>query len=283
MIGSHTESWGVWSLPVASCVIVALLLFEPAGATQIAGWPPESEASDPVSECPVLAECPSVGERPTVVAWDGSALWVSHLGPPGPNNDPETLYRVDPVTCAVLRQIQTPEQVISGLTWADGTLWCHTEQTGEFHQLDPSDGSVLAVILAPSHGEPDPNGSDLAWDGVSLWHSSYGADMIYRIDPSNGDVLESFPSPGLGPSGLDFVDGTRVLADFNTDLIYQLDTDGNMLSSCAAPCDHPWGIQAVDGDLWCGGLDTDLFYKLDVDLLSPVANQTWGAIKAFYR
>jgi len=283
MIRPHTESWRGKSLTVAFCVLVALLSFDMAAATQIAGGPPASQDSHSVSECPVLAECPSVGDNPTVVAWDGSALWVSHLGPPGPNNDPETLYRVDPATCAVLRQIPAPEQIITGLTWADGTLWCHPEQTGEFYQLDPSDGSVLAIIPAPSYGEADPDGSDLAWDGVSLWHSSYGADMIFRIDPSNGDVLESFPSPGPGPSGLDFVDGILVLADFNLDMIYQLDTDGNVLDSCASPSDHPWGIQCVDGDLWSGGLDTDTFYRHEFDLQSPVTNRTWGKIKAHYR
>lgn len=264
------------------CVLVALLLSNTSAAIQIAGGPPTSAAPRTTSECPVLSFCPSAGERPTVVAWDGSALWVSHLGPPGPN-DPETIYRVDPATCAVLGSIPAPEQVISGLTWVDGTLWCHPEQTGEFYQIDPSDGSVLAVIPSPSLGEEDPNGSDLAWDGTALWHSSYGHDMIYRIDPSNGDVLQSFPSPGSGPSGLDYVDGVLILGDFNTDMIYQLDTDGNVLDSCVAPSDHPWGIQHVDGDIWNGGLDTDAFYLLDFDLQSPVSSKSWGSIKAIYR
>lgn len=73
------------------------------------------------------------------------------------------------------------------------------------------------------------------------------------------------------------------MADFNTEMIYQLDTEGNVLDSCTAPSAHPWGIQYIDGRLWNGGLDTDTFYELDFDLQSPVSDRTWGMIKAYYR
>ncbi len=122
MIGPRIGSWSGMSLAVAFCALVALLSFGTAAAIQIAGGPPTSGSSPSRSECPVLAECPSVGERATVVARDGSALWVSHLGPPGPGNDPNTLYRMDPVTCTVLRQIPTPGSGPSGLDFVEGTL-----------------------------------------------------------------------------------------------------------------------------------------------------------------
>jgi outer membrane protein assembly factor BamB len=267
---------------VALGMLAVLLLIGSSVAGEIAGGA-ITAAPSALEACSVIGSCSSVGPRPSVITWDGSALWVTHLGPGGPQGDPETLYRIDPVTCAVLRQIPTPGPNISGLVWADGTLWCHPEETGEFYELDPSDGSVLAVIPAPSFGEPTPNGSDLAWDGTSLWHASYGTAMVYRIDPSNGDVLDSFASPGSSPSGIDIVDETLVMADFTLDEIHLVQTDGTLLSSCASPDTHPWGIQCVDGETWVAGLASDQYYKLDITLPNAVAPTSWGAVKAGYR
>jgi len=241
---------------------------------------------DPSPRLPIAGACPPIhnclspeGEVPFPggAAWDGSHLWVGSFG------GSSTIYKVDPVSCAVVHSIPAPSNHIGGLAWDGTALWCLPEQTGRIFRLDPATGAVLTQIPAPSFGEVDPNGSDLAWDGTFLWHADYGHDMIYKLDPTDGSVVTSFPSPSLSPSGVEYSSGVLIVADAGLDRIYFIDPNTHaILSSCASPDGHPWGLATEPGGLWNAGSETDSFYLLGQ---APTAAKraTWGALKVHYR
>jgi len=242
------------------------------------------ETPDPT--LPIAGACPPIHSCPTTeagsafpggVAWDGTHLWVaSYFGS-------NTIFEVDPVSCAVIHSIPGPSIHIGGLAWDGTALWCMPEQTGTIYRLDPTTGAVLTQIPAPSFGEGDPNGSDIAWDGAFLWHADYGHATIYKLDPTNGNILASFPAPGPVPSGVEYSDGVLIVGDSQLDRIYFIDpTTHAVISSCASPDGHPWGLASEPHGLWNAGSATDLYYLLG-QAPTSAKRATWGALKVHYR
>jgi len=217
----------------------------------------------PLGSCGIAATCSAPMAPPGGVAWDGTHVWAGSFAA-----GDVRLHRIDPLTCAVERSIPAPDRFIGGLAWDGEALWCLPEQTGQIFRVDPTDGTVLHVIPAPSVGASDPNGSGLAWDGAFLWHADYSLDQIFRLDPLDGRVVQAFPAPGTRPAGVGYSGGRLVVADALTGEIFVMDAmDGAVIESCPAPGGQPWGL-AVDGqgDAWNASSSTASILLVDLDL-----------------
>jgi DNA-binding beta-propeller fold protein YncE len=231
--------------------------------------------------CPVLDECNNIGFGPGGLAWDGSYLWI------GGGFGNATIYKYDVAACAVVGSFSAPSagwlDAISGLTHDGTNLWCHPEETGMIYKLDPSDGTVLDSIEAPSFGDADPNGAGLAWDGTNLWHVNSSRNIAYKIDPESGDILDSFNVPSGYSSGLAWWDGNLIVSNISTDAVYVVDPDdGTVLSTCGTPSGHPWGMAPTGAAFWLSGNSVNHIFLLDI-LGTPVKTESWGTIKALYR
>jgi hypothetical protein len=195
-----------------------------------------------------------------------------------------TLYQVDPVSCAVVHSIPAPSIHVGGLAWDGSALWCVPEQTGRTYRLNPADGAVLADIPAPSFGRSDPNASDVAWDGVHLWHVDYEFNRIFELNPADGAILNSFPCPGLACSGIEYSAGVLTISDVLTGLIYLVDpTTGTAFDACNAPGGHTWGLAKAPSGLWNADTFERRIYRLAVEEATRSASSTWGTLKLRYR
>ena len=109
--------------------------------------------------------------------------------------------KIDPATGKVLATIPAPGQgSVSGLAWAEGSLWVGQYRDRKIHQVDPETGAVIRTIESKSFV------TGVTWVDGELWHGTWEGDEsdIRRIDPQTGAVLERLEMPrGTGVSGLE--------------------------------------------------------------------------------
>ena len=106
----------------------------------------------------------------------------------------------------VLAAIPVPGEGVSGLAWAEGSLWVGQYREKKIYELDPETGAVRRTI------ESDRFVTGVTWVEGELWHGTWEGDEseIRRIDPQTGEVLESLGMPaGAGVSGLESDGGER--------------------------------------------------------------------------
>jgi outer membrane protein assembly factor BamB len=132
-------------------------------------------------------------------AFDGKHLWQLVGG---------RVHKLDPETGRVLASF-TPaiDGALSGMAWAEGTLWVGNYTGGKLHQIDAETGAVLRTLAS------DRFVTGVSWVEGALWHGTVeGPDgapsELRRVDPSTGAVEErlAFPS-GVGVSGLEGAGG----------------------------------------------------------------------------
>jgi glutamine cyclotransferase len=114
----------------------------------------------------------------------------------------ETVIRkIDPDTGEVLGTIPAPGNGgVSGLAWAEGSLWVGEYRAAKIHQVDPGTGAVLRTI------QSDRFVTGVTWVDGELWHGTWEGDAsdVRRVDPETGDVVERLEMPsGTGVSGLE--------------------------------------------------------------------------------
>lgn len=110
------------------------------------------------------------------------------------------IQKIDPHSGAVLATIPAPADGVSGLTWAEGTLWVGQYRDRKIHQIDPQTGKVLRTIAS------DRFVTGVTWTDGELWHGTWEDDAseLRRIDPHTGNVLARLDMPaGIGVSGLE--------------------------------------------------------------------------------
>jgi glutamine cyclotransferase len=109
--------------------------------------------------------------------------------------------KIDPASGEVIGSIPAPAQgAVSGLAWAEGSLWVGQYRARKIHQVDPATGNILRSI------ETNRFVTGVAWVDDELWHGTWEDDQseIRHIDPRSGAVIESLEMPhGIGVSGLD--------------------------------------------------------------------------------
>src|SRR4029079_6966980 len=119
----------------------------------------------------------------------------------------DRISKIDPATGRVLSSI--PARCgggVSGLAWAEGTLWVGEYRARKIHQVDPETGAILRTI------ESNRFVTGVTWVDGEMWHgtSEGGESDLRRIDPRTGEVLERLEMPkGVGVSGLESDGGDR--------------------------------------------------------------------------
>jgi len=119
----------------------------------------------------------------------------------------DRIDKIDPQTGRVLATIPAPAGGgLSGLAWAEGTLWVGQYPQRKIHQLDPETGAILRTL------ESDRFVTGVTWVDGEFWHGTWEDDAseLRRIDPQSGEVLERIEMPpGVGVSGLESDGGER--------------------------------------------------------------------------
>jgi len=113
----------------------------------------------------------------------------------------DRIQKIDPNTGRVVGTIPAPAGgAVSGLAWAEGTLWVGRYRERKIHQVDPNTGAVLRTI------ESSRFVTGVTWIDGELWHGTWEAEQsdLRRVDPQTGEALESLElPPGVGISGLE--------------------------------------------------------------------------------
>src|SRR6185437_1417195 len=58
----------------------------------------------------------------------------------------DRIQKIDPKTGRVINTIPTPGGSVSGLAWAEGTLWVGLPRDRKIVQIDPQTGAILRTI-----------------------------------------------------------------------------------------------------------------------------------------
>jgi len=117
------------------------------------------------------------------------------------------IQKVDPQSGNVLSTIPAPGgEGVSGLAWAEGSLWVGAYRDRKIHQVDPGTGKVLRTIDSNRYV------TGVTWVDGELWHGTWEAEEseLRRLEPRTGEVLEAVEMPaGVGVSGLESDGATR--------------------------------------------------------------------------
>ena len=111
------------------------------------------------------------------------------------------IQKVDPSSGEVLSTIPAPGgECVSGMAWAEGSLWVGAYRDRKIHQVDPASGKVLRTIDSNRYV------TGVTWVDGELWHGTWEAEEseLRRLEPRTGQVLEAVEMPaGVGVSGLE--------------------------------------------------------------------------------
>lgn len=215
----------------------------------------------------VVHAIPSPSTAPMDLAFDGENLWLS-----GYNNI--VLYKLSPITGAVLKTIPTLIQHAYGLEFANGYLFV-TDCIGKLiHKVDTANGAVIASFPTPSvFGSSYPTG--LAWDGQNFWQndpmsSTYNInDSTFNIT-SAGQLLQGNHSYGTYCSGLAW-DGQYLWSNDNGSLqIFKIDVSTfTVVNTITVPGgQYPNGLTYDGQYLWLSNNATDSIYQIDIGNVS---------------
>lgn len=119
----------------------------------------------------------------------------------------DRIQKIDHETGRVLATIPVPGgEAVSGLAWAEGSLWVGQYRDRAIHQIDPQTGTLLRTI------ESSRFVTGVTWIDGELWHGTWEDDQsdLRRVDPGTGEVLERLElPPGVAVSGLESDGGDR--------------------------------------------------------------------------
>jgi len=149
------------------------------------------------------------------VTWDGTYLWTATVN--------GKIYRLDPVTGAVLQQFDAPGSQPWGMTW-DGThLWVVDFAEKRISKIDPATGVELN-----SYPTPDPTGGckGVTWDGTYLNVMGWTSPKIYRMG-TNGVHIDTIDVKMGGNAGGIAWDGTHFWIPAGK--LMRVDTQGNIV------------------------------------------------------
>ncbi|HEX2626987.1 MAG TPA: hypothetical protein VHL56_08800, partial [Candidatus Limnocylindrales bacterium] len=124
------------------------------------------------------------------ISANGAGAWVS-------SQDANFVYRLDPVTFAVIKKIPVGAAP-GGVYLGDGAVWVANLHGGSVTRIDPATNKVVATIVL---GEPGPGGPHAIAEGLgSIWVSAgsgpdgSGGDVV-RIDPATNEIQARIPLP----------------------------------------------------------------------------------------
>jgi len=152
----------------------------------------------------LVAYCPKTGDPLTsfgpldywdeAVAWDGESLWVTKY-------ELHQILEINPSDFSVIKSVQIPAIIISGMTWDGEYLWAVGNLSGEVYKIDPESGNIVDAF--------NVSGcilSGITSIGDNIWAADPYNQAIYEIDKSSGCILGGI-STDYRPYGLAW-DGT---------------------------------------------------------------------------
>jgi hypothetical protein len=120
-----------------------------------------------------LSRAKTLLRRAALQAFDGRHLYQT---------SGDRIQKVDPATGRVVTTIPTPEGGVSGMAWAEGTLWVGQHRKCKIHRVDPETGAILRTI------ESNRFVTGVTWvDGMSGLESN-GSDTFFCGGGSSGKV-----------------------------------------------------------------------------------------------
>jgi len=125
----------------------------------------------------------------------------------------DTIRKLDAKTGEVVATVAAPGTGLSGLAWAEGSLWVGVYRERRIYEIDPNSGAVLRTI------ESNRFVTGVTWADKELWHGTWEDEKseIRRVDPANGEVAEVLEMPeGLVVSGLASDDADRLFCGGGT-------------------------------------------------------------------
>ena len=112
----------------------------------------------------------------------------------------DRIQKIDPKSGRVLGTIPAPAGGVSGLAWAEGTLWVGQYRARKIRQIDPATGAILRTI------ETKRFVTGVTWVDDELWHGTFEGDesALVHVDPRSGEALQQLDLPtGTVVSGLE--------------------------------------------------------------------------------
>ena len=112
----------------------------------------------------------------------------------------DRIQKIDPKSGRVLGTIPAPDGGVSGLAWAEGTLWVGQYRERKIRQIDPATGAILRTI------ETKRFVTGVTWVDDELWHGTWEGEesALVQVDPRSGEALAQLDlPPGTGVSGLE--------------------------------------------------------------------------------
>lgn len=111
------------------------------------------------------------------------------------------IRKIEPHSGAILATIPIPDEgLVSGMAWAEGSLWVGQYHDRRILQLDPETGALLRIIACDRHV------TGVTWVDGELWHGTLENETseLVRIDPDSGTVHERLAMPeGTVVTGLE--------------------------------------------------------------------------------
>ena len=169
------------------------------------------------------------------VAWDGSAIWTATLS--------GKIYKLNPVTGAVLKQFTAPGSQPWGMTFDGKSLWLVDFAEKRISKIDTASGLELKTFATP-----DSAGGckGVAWDGKYLNILGWTTAVIYKVDTS-GSVVGTTTLQQGGGGGIAW-DGTHFWVSGRKILKY--DTSGAVVGWIYPCSEGTWDMDWDGTHLW---------------------------------
>lgn len=168
------------------------------------------------------------------VAWDGSAIWTATLW--------GNVYRLNPISGAILSQWQYPGPQAWGMTF-DGThLWINDFAEKKVYQMTTT-GTVVSSFTIP---DPKGGAKGIAWDGQALCIMGWTSSTIYRVD-KQGKLINTIEIES-GGGGLAW-DGTAFWVPGGLG-IRRISSTGDLLGTIYACSEGTWDLTWDGQYLW---------------------------------
>jgi len=170
------------------------------------------------------------------LAWDGQYIWTATLY--------GTIYKLNPVTGAILQQFSAEGPQPWGMTYDGTNLWVVDFAEKSISKMNPSTGAVLAT-----YPTPDTVGGckGVTWDGTHLCVMGWTSSVIYKMDQSGNHVatlgLDSGGGGGIAWDGEHFwIPGGGK--------IHKYDADGHQVGWVYMASEGTWDMTWDGTYLW---------------------------------